>query len=588
MKSLLTQLRHPANIRSASSGLEIIASDIVSRLPFELHILILSYLGESDVDAGLSCHSWRRIWLSGEIWPKLARQWYPGLEEHVRMSAADEQDAGELFRKALHRIQRRRSGRFISALHYDMCVESDQFFTMSKGLPISEGGVHSYSDVDGLEPSFGKHYPRFMIYNNGRVAWWPEAYVLPYFAIVDDLRTRKRRAYLFPNRQGENHGFRTAMGDKLFIMARQRTLHVWHLELDLHHTATVPEDVVRCVTEGETSLIITKYADIFLWRFGQELRRIDVTGCYERGPLGTAQLHEFIPGHYISHNPGSRLLSSGILLDFIISPTEENVFFIITFTSTPLKELRVDEIRHGERANSYTYTLERSKWTDLVIEPVDFTNLRWEKVDSYGGYCLMQAIFQTPEDLVPATVSESPCRSRRGNLVSVCFNIHTKAFTIPHYHQKEIYSHQSVYQIWNNRICASDTNSLRGFLLSHQPCAGTLPRRDDSRSTPLYTTVPSKRNGLLRRQRVPFEEDESDLELIGADFALDPCPQSHRPPVDSSTVDPPLMPGIRRLVGDDDFMILVVGESYTAWSFGNEIPGKTADGGRSLWRNLIR
>ncbi|KAI1760169.1 hypothetical protein GGR53DRAFT_96580 [Hypoxylon sp. FL1150] len=588
MKSLLTQLRHPTNTRSTSSGLKTTALDIVSRLPFELHVLILRHLGPSDVDAGLSvCRSWRRVWLSEEIWPKLARQWYPGLEEHVRMSAASGQDSGDSFRKVLHKIQRRKSGKFSSALHYDMCVESDQFFTMSKSLPVSEGGVHSYNDVDGLEPgSFGKHYPRFMIYNNGRVAWWPEAYVLPFFAIVDDLRTRKRRAYLFPNRQAESHGFRTAMGDKIFIMARGRTLHAWHLELDLHRTTGVPEDIVRCVTEGETSLIITKYADIFLWRFGQKPRHINATGCYEKGLLGTAQLHEFIPGHYISHNPGSRLLNSGILLDFIISPTEESVFFIITYTSTPVRELRVDEIRDGQRVKSYT--LERSKWMDLVIEPVDFTNLRWEKVDSHGGYCLMQAIFQTLQDITPTTTRGSSCRSRRGNLVSVCFNIHSKAFTIPHYHPKDIHSHQSVYQIWNNRLCAIDTSSPRGFVLSHQPCNGNPPRRDDSRSTPFYTTVPSKRNGLMRRQREPFEEDEADLELIGADFALDPCPQSHRPPVDSTSVDPPWTPGIRKLVGDDDFMLLVVGESYTAWSFGNEIPRKIADGGRSLWRNLIR
>ncbi|XXH01843.1 hypothetical protein Hte_008205 [Hypoxylon texense] len=583
MKSFLTQLRHPANARSSSYGDA--KPDIVSRLPFELHVLILPYLGEAGVDSGLSvCRSWRRIWLSEEIWPKLARQWYPGLEEYIRMSIVDDgQDAGDMFRKALHKIQRRRSGRFTSALHYDMCVESDQFFTMSKGVPTSEGGVHAYSDVDGLEPSFGKHYPRFMIYKNGRTAWWPEAYVLPYFAIVDDLRTRKRRAYLFPNRQGETHGFRTAMGDKLFIMARGRTLHAWHLELDLHRSTEVSEDIVRCITEGETALIITKYAEIFLWRFGQEPQHIDVTGCYEKGLLGTAQLHEFIPGHYISHNPGSRLLHSGTLLDFIISPTEENVFFIITFTSNPLRELRVEEIRDGKRIK--TYSLERSKWSDLIIEPVDFTNLRWEKVDSYGGYCLMQAIFQTPEDSNPATIREPSCRSLGGNLVSVCFNIYTKTFTIPHYHQKEIHSHQSVYQIWNSRICVSDANSLRGFILSHQPCAGTSPRHDDSRSTPFYTTVPNKRNGLLKRQRVPLEEDESGMELIGADFALDPSPQPHRPPVNSTNVDPPLVPGVRRLVGDDDFMLLVVGESYTAWSFGNEIP---ADGGRSLWRNLVR
>ncbi|KAI0179869.1 hypothetical protein GGR52DRAFT_216125 [Hypoxylon sp. FL1284] len=587
MKSLLTHLCHPTSGRLSYSPSGNADHDIVSRLPLELHILILSYLGEADVEASLNvCHSWRHMWLNEEIWPRLAQQWYPGLEQHIRMCASDTDDIGEMFRAALHKIQRRNSGRFASALHYDMSIDPDQFFTLSKGLPALEGGVHSYSDVDGLEPSFGNHFPRFMIYNNGRVAWWPEAYVLPYFAIVDDLRTRKRRAYLFPGSQRETRGFRTAMSDKMFIMARGGIVHAWHLELDVRCSTKVPEEVARCVTEGETALIITRYADIFLWKFGQEPRHIEATGCYEKGLLGTAQLHEFTPGHYMSHNPFSHLLHSDTLLDFIVSPTEENVFFIITFTCTPPRELCIHEIRGGKRVK--TYNFEQSMWADLAMDSVGVTNLRWEKVDSYGGYCLIQTRSNPSPDVSPATSRPSRC-SQRGNLVSVYFNIYTRTFTTPHYHQEEVLNHQSGYQIWNSRMSTSDANSQRRFILSHRPCTGTPPRRGDSRSnTPFYTMVPSKRSGLLRRQRVPFEEDESYLELVGADFALDPWPQSHRPPIDAAGADPPVMPAVRRLVGDDSFMLLVVGESYTVWSFANEIPEKTTDGGKSLWRNLIR
>ncbi|KAI1399305.1 hypothetical protein F4819DRAFT_465592 [Hypoxylon fuscum] len=579
MKSLLIQLRHPVTARTHLSGPESLKLDIVSRLPFELHILIIPYLEPRDINAGLSaCRCWRYIWLSDEIWPKLAQHWYPGLEDHIRISTSNEKDMREVFRQSLHKIQRRVSGRFASALHYEMRLESDQFFTLSKGVPILKGGVHSYGDVDGLEPSFGKHFPRFMIYKNGRIAWWPEAYVLPFFAVVDDLRTRKRRAYLFPNHNGEK-GIKTAMGDNLFIMARKRTLNAWHLELDQHCSAEVPGEVVRCVTEGETALVITKYADIFLWKFGEEPRHIDVAGCYEKGPLGTSQLHELTPGQFISHNAGTRLLRSGILLDFIVSPTEDNVFFIITFTPAPLKELRVTEIRNGQIYE--TYCLQRSTWSSLVNGPVDITNLRWEKVDCYGGYCLMQIVSQNHPNLDPDASHESMCRSRPGNLVAVCFNIYTKSFTIPHYHRKEAHSHQSVYQIWNRQMAAIDTNSLPGFIISHHPCPSATHPYDKYRSTPFYTTVSSGRDGLLRRQIVPFEENESNLDLISADFALDPCPQSHAPPVKS-------MSEIRRLAGDDDFLLLVVGESYTVWSFGNEIPEKTPDSGRSRWRSLIR
>ncbi|KAI1453914.1 hypothetical protein F4805DRAFT_441832 [Annulohypoxylon moriforme] len=583
MKSLLTRLYHPENAQTPPSiaNTENADPDIVSRLPFELHIFILAHLEPKDIDAGLSvCRQWRAIWLSDEIWPKLAQRWFPGLEDHIRKSATEGQDLSEMFRQALHKIQRRMSGRFASALHHEMSLEGDQLFTLSKDVPLTEGGVHSYEDVDGLE--FGTdatHYPRFMMYDNGRIAWWPEAYVLPYLAVVDDLRTRKRRAYLFPNNDGEKQGHKTAMSDKLLLMGRGRTLNAWHLELDRLHSTQVPEEFVRCITEGEKILVLTRNAEVFLWRFGQEPQYIDITGCYTKGPVGTAHPYNFVLGQFTpSHNIGSRLVRSGTLLDFIISPTEDNVFFVITYDPAPQKELRVNEIHDGQLVA--TYRLDRSKWADVIVDPGDFSNLRWEKVDSFGGYCLMNAASETPD-----TTREPSCPPNSSILVSVCFNIYTKTFTIPHYHRIDSHNHGSVYQIRNNRIAASDTDSSRGTVLSLHPCARGANPSEKYGPTPFYSTTNggSKSNGPLRRQRMISDTDEWD-----ADFVLDFNGPLKTSSADITSIYPPLIRGVRRLVGDDDFLLLVVRQSYIVWSFGDEITGNIGDSRRSLWRKLIR
>ncbi|KAI0836970.1 hypothetical protein F5Y06DRAFT_272724 [Hypoxylon sp. FL0890] len=580
MKSLLTQLRRPSNARPATSGAAGGKLDIVSRLPFELHIFILSLLGPNDVDAGLSaCRCWRSIWLSDEIWPKLARRWYPDLEEYIRKAAVDDQDMGEMFRQALHKIQRRMSGKFASALHHELDLESEQFFTMSKGVPVQEGGIHSYDDIDGLEVGPVARLPRFMMYDNGRIAWWPEAYPLPYLAVVDDLRTRKRRTYMFPDHQGDKRGYKTAMSAKLLLMGRGRTLHAWHLDLDQHASVEVPEEFVRCNTEGETVLLVTKNANLFAWKFGQELQYIDTTECYENGPVGRAHPYDFISGQYLSsHNVGSLLVRSGVLLDFIISPIEDNVFFVMTYTPAPHKELRIDEIRKGQVVE--TYRLDRSKFANVMPDPVDFTNLRWEKVDSYGGYCLMQAVSRTP-----GTTGEPACVPHSSILVSVCFNIYTKAFTVPHYHHQNCFQNQSVSQIRNNRIAASAIDGLRGLVLTLRPCGSTSDPYDNPSPTPFYTAVTNGRECLLRRQRVPSGSDGWE-----ADFALDANLLFSTSSLDSMSNGTLSIPGVRRLVGDDDFLLLVVHQSYIVWSFGDEIPGNAhaAEGGRSRWRKLIR
>ncbi|KAL7619891.1 hypothetical protein AAE478_010438 [Parahypoxylon ruwenzoriense] len=583
MKSLLTKLRRPSVVHTSHSASEGDPKpDIVSRLPFELHTLILIHLEPEDIDAGLgACRRWRGIWLSEEIWPKLADRWFPGMKDHIRKSALDGQDTGEMFRQAVHKIQRRLSGRFASALHSEMRLDSDQF-ALKKSVPVKEGGVHSYDDVEGLEPELGQHFPHFRMYNNGRIAWWPEVHLLPYFAVVDDLRTRERRAYLFPNHRKETQGYGTAMSDKLLLMGRGRTLHAWHLEKDRLCTVEVPEEFVRCCAEGETVLVLSRNAELYLWKFGQELQNIHIEdiGRFKKGRIELRLDTHLISEENIVRRASTSLVENNIALDFIVSPTENNVFFVITFNQRPQYEIRVHEIRNGELAG--TYELDESEWADPIMS-LRATDFHREKSDSYGGYRLFQARFEHNQTNDPNTTrGESACGIMKGSFRSVCFNIYTKSFTILHFHTVPLHGALSPCQIWNGRMTINEVNNEQDPVISLRPCTGIPDSPSESGSAPLYTTVPSGRGDLSRRQRVPPERHWFKTNSTNTDFALDPCQQFFGGLAESNGL------GLPKLACDDEFIILVTEPSYVAWSFDGEIPESTANGQRSLWRSLIR
>ncbi|EMR62675.1 hypothetical protein UCREL1_10394 [Eutypa lata UCREL1] len=266
MESILARFRRPTPKPYSTPGMA--GPDIISRLPYELREMILAELSLEDISGALSvCRTWRSSWLDDGAWLSLADRWFPGLAERIRIStgadggdaataaAAAAAEAAEMFRRALHRIQRRTSGKFASAFQHTMCLECERFFELDKSLPVAEGGVHQF---EGLQFSgISTRFPRFMMYNSGRIAWWPEMYGSPFFAIVDDLCTKMRRAYLFPNNGGFRQGYKTAISSRLFVMCRGTTVDAWHFTLNCLRSVEIPEEFDRCIAEGERILLIS-------------------------------------------------------------------------------------------------------------------------------------------------------------------------------------------------------------------------------------------------------------------------------------------------------------------------------------------
>ncbi|KAI0475194.1 hypothetical protein GGR56DRAFT_502010 [Xylariaceae sp. FL0804] len=417
-----------------------------------------------------------------------------------------------------------------------------------------------------------------MRYSHGRIAWWPEAFSMPYFALVDDLRTRTRRAYEAPGLSG--HGYKTALGDKLFILGNGTTMHVWHLQLDRLHTLELPESFERSIAEGENVLIVFKSSAVSLWSFGEPSPRpVDMTKlpCYPKEPLNCNRLYKGTGWRKESHF----LRQGGLFVDFILSPTDRDRFFVITVRHDWMGLLTVYEISNHVLLASYTMAVSG------VIEPMpDNDYLRWEKVDSYGGYSLVHAV--TSKEAPGATGEGLICSCADYalyKLVSLEFNIYSKTFRTRYYqyedHDGETYP---AYQIWNDRFIHHDSESC--LLRSELPlnwegsCRHTEEAMCKLPYIPVYATSRGKVPFIAQRRRVALETSKPPASLVNLESALYLDRDYTEVNASSAT----------KIFGDDDFLILVPSQEYTAFSFGEDIPDTKpeADEPRSSWRLLHR
>ncbi|KAI0404694.1 hypothetical protein F4802DRAFT_607314 [Xylaria palmicola] len=593
MKSFLARFHRASGPRPVPAPASSSAHDVFARLPFELHVLIIAHLDPGDIDAALGASRvLRLVWLSDEIWPALADRWFPGLAQRIRLAGAGADDDGaaaghELFRRALHRICRRTGGRFAAAMHYGFGLASAEFFQLSKSVPVNEGGVHSYECVEDLEVDDAQRFSRFMMYSNGRAAWWPEGYSMPHLAVVDDLRTRARKVYLFPNHGESTRGYKTAMGKKLFIMGHDTRVHVWHLELNRLESFDLPENFKRCVTEDETVLVVSQTSDVYIWKFGGKLQHIDIhrLSCYPREYVVSGGPPVWTPRLWLSSQQGLHLRHSQLLIDFILSPTVSGVFFVITLALDESGKLMVYEICDGEV--TATYVMGERIYSDPNTSERGL--LKWEKVNSYGGYCLVQVI-QEPLTAGYAREDVCPCGRKSRQLVSLCFNIYTKTFTTLRHHLSEL--SPWISHVWNDRLFIMDhqfqrrqSAPNRRLVMSLAPCTADTPQ-EEPLSAPLYTTLRDSVPLIYRRHRVPFDMgdmgDRLNIEL-GLDVLQEFSPGAvwKQPFIPSPSE---INPG--RLVGDDDFFLFVNSPSYTVLSFGEDFPTKlsTVDESKYWWR----
>ncbi|KXJ88232.1 hypothetical protein Micbo1qcDRAFT_166873 [Microdochium bolleyi] len=444
----------------------------------------------------------------------------------------------EQFQRLLHAARRRRTGNFAAALHYGRKLgRNERLFRVSTAVPAEEGGVHdafeseSESDSDGHDgpskagdraghkgsPAERRRRPpkpthfRFMMYNNARLAWWPQAYARPYLAVVDDLRSGERRKYEFPRHGREQAGYTTAMSSRLLLMGKRNLLHAWHFGTDRIQTAEFPLDIERVFVEADRLLAVAQSTgDVYYWRYGEEWRAVDMQllkGCYARGRVRASGLVE-LPPTSPPHRIGLRLCEDGMLLDFILHPAVASRFFVVTFSTA--YELRVYEVDlsqsgggdaggdgdGGARAGAVVgvYTPRNEDMSVFRDLPDHHGYLRWEKIDSHGGYCLMMlngeetrwarhreggGLIDPEESTIDSNddpgegdhMSRQQCTQLDApyTVVAVCFNIYTKKFDFVVYHPPWQFAGQS-WHIWNGLLYTPDGRTGRDVIIASRRC----------------------------------------------------------------------------------------------------------------------
>lgn len=642
MKSLKELIRHVRASRFSNSGrVEVpaaLGSDPLARLPIELHLLLLEYLCADDVVAALNASkTWRIVWLSDLVWPWLANLWYPDLLEAIRQEATQpgatfrhlypspfsssdpqksrhsiknneriprhvEIEASELFRQTLGRLQRRNGGKYGSALYHHMQLNKDPIFSLPKYVPMDQGLITSINDLEeDLPESTKPNVSRFMLYSNGRMAWWPNSYSTPYIAVVDDLRTARRTIHRFPDHDGSPKGYKTAISNELLVIARHTSIYAWHFEQNGLASTVVPEPIERCIAEGSKVLIITKTAMLYMWRFGGPLQPISSSSVslYQPGPTRMggfieAPLQSHSPMFHIPRRPGLSLQNTGMLLDFILHPSIGNVVFVVTMHQG---ELIVHEIEGTKLVKSYAFHANMrtaaEKWKNIE------EYLRWERCDSYGGYCLFSVYLGVDNELSP-THLQSPdkpfctCGQQTG-LVSVCFNIYTKAFRVMCHHflhsdDLHVDPVPAAFHLWQEKLYVSYASLAMqaGMPMTALRCClavQTGEQNVNDRNVPIYTISEDSQGLLTRRKRhsstevseFPESRAQQSVRRKQVAFGLDVTARCASETVRSRVErlwswNSPNVHQKQTIVGDNDFLIYVIDGVYTAWSFHNEIP----------------
>ncbi|KAK4191011.1 hypothetical protein QBC35DRAFT_33748 [Podospora australis] len=605
MKSLLTYRRKHQKV-PANTGNQ----DLFNCLPTEIILDIFQYLtNPADILSALNvCRDWRDILCAPEIWTPLADRLAPGLVTHIRSSTLlSTESQGRAFYSALNLQHIRKIGLFTRGAHHVVRLDQDKgsqsFFTISKQVPLESGGVHSHSTIPDLEVNPGYELvSRIKLYSHGRVAWWPEAWHIPFFAVIDDLRARTRRMYLFPGqierpRNGQSQGWKTALGKFLFIMGHEDAgVCVWHLERNEMKKIALPGSFIRCVVQDERVMFVGKIrAELWLWDWeAARVKVVDVAakGCYEAVPLrmGGQVVFDWPTGRpRPAPKMGLRFRDTNDKVDFILHPTDAHTFFVVTWDEV---DLVVHEITSGEVTAHIVCPRDHLAYRIMCRSRNRNTvhYLRYERCDAYGGYCLLTAWVGTEP------ICASAC-DYRGGIASVCFNVYTKTFSAFVHHG--VFTRTPDTHLWDGLlavvIAGQDPNPVKRPQRPVQPAIAMLEHCNHVEQP---RTRPTLQCGQLFQVRM--------MEEITALYTAEQPTRYFISPDDGGIShaaqtlhDTAYFLETRRdatnsasdiadwLSGDERTLIFASGKEYTVWTVGDVDVKKEGRAWRDRWRSVM-
>ncbi|KAK0619596.1 hypothetical protein B0T14DRAFT_519536 [Immersiella caudata] len=285
---------------------------------------------------------------------------------------------------------------------------------------------------------------------------------------------------------------------------------------------------------------------------------------------------------------GLRFRDTDVKLEFILHPTDADVFFVITWDEV---DLVVNEITGGTLTARvvcpHEHLAYRIMQRSRTVNTVHY--LRYERCDAYGGYCLLTAWIGEE----PICDCEYP-----GSMGSVCFNVYTKSFSAFVHHC--IYQRTPDTHLWDGLLAVEVTGReegersgtpqryLKAVVMMLKPCDGErqidptlrieedlpFPVRSPTGTTELLAFSPFELHGIRPRPQ-SFYRMAYALEAGGGDKQI-------------SLTDLKA----EWLKRDERTLIYVFGREYTVWTFGEaqevEKPDKREGRAwRDRWRSVM-
>ncbi|KAK0706603.1 hypothetical protein B0T26DRAFT_756091 [Lasiosphaeria miniovina] len=570
-------------------------TDILARLPVELHLLVADYVDGADIYSFLTVsRRWRRIWLQDRMRRLLADRWLPGLrrytEEKERLTA-EGQDQPAIFYDAARRLHFRSLGKFQAIFVHPEFEEV--------GDDGGKGALESYFPLDPTcRPVKGNdedpwkgilHEPPKLnlsawplvkyLYSSGRLAWQsPFAEPNNSLVFVDDLRTKLRRVYQLPDLtlRGPNFQLR-AFGDKLVVVSVSRTLYAWHLETRQLDMVTLPTALFKCETKGTRVYIYNEAAiEIWAWTFKSGLRAIDTT-----------EMRTYVDWTFSNHNAHRREdYQIGVLFHPLV---ESTVFFAIPMVK--VKAVAVFEYKNERYSCLFASPVPQTTYGCPYAYRILEVHVHSAPINSYGLYMIAAIHVQSLDPLYrpPPDIS------------LICFNtldcsFSSQDYRVPSVERKPVLSSTIEFTPawWHGQMTAwvDLEQSYRNEDLSEEDAhlvttreLGTSRFNSDS----VTRVWKGEQQPRLQIRRAEMELDKmvegilgvpcspdltvNDVARVRGKVASKYSADHVQYCLDISGLDSVLHNDVgREVILDDDFIVLLHAGGYIIWSFYTDTP----------------
>ncbi|ROW06525.1 hypothetical protein VMCG_04295 [Cytospora schulzeri] len=376
------------------------------QLPAELRLMIVQYLDISDIFncTFLVCRKWKDLFLGFmEMAEDVLHKWFPCFYNRD-MPAEDMMD---MFSQAITKRYLRDSGRFQTRLNYRF-AKSDGEYPIGRIEGLQQG--HTYKDLtcsatSSKSPEISGSTATKYLYAEGRLAWQLKESDPGSFAIyLQDLHRSHAQNFCVFQLPGQLvQGIKLkleALGNELLVasVVGQRRLYAWNHQTQTNDSVTLPATLARCMTQGQSVLMVTVQGELFLWTFQRGVAQVDLSTM--------PQDREAYCGPSMPPQIPSPPLTKGSVqgATYFFHRLDTQVFFMATYDDDEDPDwIYVYEFRGKLCSRVFTYsfaspieiiTRESSTWDKLGVcddrfESSAFPDLMAKKADAHGTYVLL-------------------------------------------------------------------------------------------------------------------------------------------------------------------------------------------------------